>query len=81
MRLSPDGKNFDVVLKDISEGGTYVFDSSDMVLVSPDGIIYIVNTCEELRVLNPDFSVKYISNTLKEDDDSYREELNKNGKD
>ena len=81
MRLSPDGKNFDVVLKDISEEGTYVFDSSDSVLVSPEGIIYIVNTCEELRVFNPDFSVKYISNTLKEDDDSYREELNKNGKD
>jgi hypothetical protein len=80
MRSSPDIKNFDVVLKDISESGTFVYSCGDMVLVSPDGIIYIVNTCEELRVYNPDYSVKYVSNTLKEDDDSYREELNRNGK-
>jgi hypothetical protein len=81
MHLSPDIKNFDVALKDISEGGNYVYRSGDMALVSPDGIIYVVNTCEELRVYNPDFSVKYVSNSLKEDDVSYREELNKNGKD
>ena len=78
MRLSPDAKNFDVVLKDISEGGNFVFDSDDMVLVSPDGVINIINTNGQLRVFNPDYSVKFISNTLKEDDADYREELSRN---
>lgn len=78
MRLSPDAKNFDVVLKDISEGGNFVFDSDDMVLVSPDGVINIINTNSQLRVFNPDYSVKFISNALKEDDADYREELSRN---
>jgi len=78
MRLSPDANNFDVVLKDISEGGTFVFDCDDMVLVSPDGVINIVNTYGQLRVFNTDYSVKYISKNLQEDDESYREELNRN---
>jgi predicted RNA-binding Zn-ribbon protein involved in translation (DUF1610 family) len=78
LRISPDSKNCDIVLKDISEGGNYVFGPNDMALVSPEGIINIVNSCEELRVFNPDFSVKYVSKNLKEDDDSYREELNRN---
>ena len=78
MRYTPDTDNFDVVLKDISEGGTYVFDSCDMVLVSPEGVINIINTSGDLRVYNPDYSVKYISKSIKEDDESYREELNRN---
>ena len=79
IRMSPDTKNFDVVLKDLSEGGTLRFeDYGDNVLVSPDGSVYIVNSSGQFRVFNPDFSVKYLSKECKEDDESYLEDMKEN---
>lgn len=72
LRVSPDGNRIDTIAKDMTEGGTYRFDSGDSVLVSKEGIIYIVNTYSSLRIFNPDFSVKYVSPDCKGDDDDYR---------
>jgi hypothetical protein len=74
LRLSSDGETIDTVLKDITEGGTFRYDDGDIVLVSPEGIIYTVNSSEQLRAFNPDYSVKYISNMCKEDDEDALEE-------
>jgi hypothetical protein len=73
-RISPDGSTVDIVLKDMTEGGALRYDSGDMVLVSKEGIIYIVNTYSSIRVINPDFTVKYVSPDCKEDDDDYLKE-------
>ena len=72
LRLSPDGNTIEVVLKDITEGGTLRFDSGDMLLVSYEGLIYSFNSYEQLRIFNPDFSVKYKSNCCKEDDEDLK---------
>ena len=74
IRISPDGKNVEVLVKDITEGGTLRYIQDDKILISTEGIIYIMNYWEQIRVLNPDLSVKYISPNCKKDDD---EKLNK----
>lgn len=65
IRFSPDGKNVDVLLNDVLEGGPLSVE--DRLAVAPDGTIYALRFYDVLKVFSPDLKCKYESAQSKEE--------------
>lgn len=81
IRFSPDGNSMDILLKDITEGGTLKYNHGDRLLVSPEGVIYVINYDEKIRIYNPDLSLRYLSPTCIKEDKETIEKFNAESED
>ncbi len=75
IRISPDGKQVEVVIKDLLEGGD--LEDEDKLAVAYDGTIYIFNYYNRLKVFTSDFKKIYTSKQSGEDDEEALENYKK----
>ena len=66
VRISNDGRQVDVVIKDLLEGGD--LEEEDMMAVAQDGTIYVFKFYNRVKVFSPDFKKIYISEQSQKDD-------------
>ena len=59
IKISADGKNTEVILKDKTDGGD--LKAEGMIAVAPDGRIYVFSVMSQLKVFSPDHQIIYLS--------------------
>ena len=72
VKVSPDGKNTSVVIKNVIDGGSLC--KEDMLAISSNGIYYCAGYNGRLRIFDANFNVLYVSKcSLKDEEESIAE--------
>jgi hypothetical protein len=73
LKISADGKNKQILLTDIKEGG--VLNEEDKLALAPDGTVYLYSYYKSMKAFSPDLKMIYRSKQSEEEDEEVRLEI------